>query len=309
MYKENQEILEIIDRSIKKSEIYIGKGKVATYIPELANVNPENFALSIVSVDGGLYEFGDTDTVFSMQSISKVISLIMALKDNDADTVFKKIGTEASKYKFNSVIPIDDKPSNPFINAGAITTSSLIKGDDILDKFDRTINMVRKLANSNDIRLIEEVYLSEMQTTDINRAIAYYLKSKEIFTDDAEKILDLYIRNCSIGLNSSQLAHIGAILANGGVSIDQSEEIISKEIVKTVISQMASCGMYEKSGQYLLEVGIPSKSGVSGAILGVVPGKYGICVYSPRLDESGNSVRGTNLLKILSNELDLNIFL
>ena len=148
-----------------------------------------------------------------------------------------------------------------------------------------------------------------MDTTDINRAIAYYLKSKGIFTDDAEKVLDLYIRNCSIGLTAKQLAHIGAVLANSGNDLDSQKEIIPKDIVKVAVAQMASCGMYEISGKYLQDVGIPSKSGVSGAILGVIPAKFGICVYSPRLDEAGNSVRGKNLLKILSEDLDLNIFL
>ena len=305
----NEDIIEKINQAIKKSEKYIGIGEIASYIPELANVNPENFAIALVDTHGHTYEFGDTDVVFSMQSISKVISLIMALKDNGYDKVFQKVGSERSQYKFNSVIPIDDKPANPMINAGAITTSSLIRGEDVIEKYDRILAMVKTLAASDDIGILEEVYLSEMDTTDINRAIAYYLKSKGIFTDDAEKVLDLYIRNCSIGLTAKQLAHIGAVLANSGNDLDSQKEIIPKDIVKVAVAQMASCGMYEISGKYLQDVGIPSKSGVSGAILGVIPAKFGICVYSPRLDEAGNSVRGKNLLKILSEDLDLNIFL
>lgn len=305
----NKDIIEKINLAIKKSEKYIGMGEIASYIPELANVNPENFAIALVDTQGHTYEFGDTDVVFSMQSISKVISLIMALKDNGYDKVFEKVGSERSQYKFNSVIPIDDKPANPLINAGAITTSSLIMGEDVIEKYDRILDLIKQMAASDDIGLLEEVYLSEMDTTNINRAIAYYLRSKGIFDDDAEKVLDLYIRNCSIGLTAKQLAHIGAILANSGKDLNSQKEIISKDIVKITVAQMASCGMYEISGKYLQDVGIPSKSGVSGAILGVVPGKFGICVYSPLLDQAGNSVRGKNLLKILSNDLDLNIFL
>ena len=169
--------------------------------------------------------------------------------------------------------------------------------------------MVKKLSDSEKIKFLEEIYSSEMETTDVNRSIAYYLRSKKIFSLDAEEVLDLYIRNCSIGINATELAHLGAVLANGGADLVTGDEMISRETVKIVLAQMASCGMYEESGEFLLNVGIPSKSGVSGAILGIVPGKCGICTYSPRLDESGNSVRGKNLLKILSKDLNLNIFL
>ena len=309
MFTDKEKTIKIIENSIEKSLVYANEGEVATYIPELANVNPKDFALSIVTVNGDEYKFGDYNKVFSIQSISKVISLIMALNDNSIDEVFEKVGTEPTKYKFNSLIPIDDMAANPFINAGAITASSLIKGKDLDEKFNRVISKIKKLSNSNNITFLEEVYKSEMETTDINRSIAYYLRSKKIFSLDAEEVLDLYIRNCSIGMNSTELAHIGALLANGGKDLATNAEIISKDSVKIVLAQMTSCGMYEESGRFLLEVGIPSKSGVSGAILGVVPGKCGICVYSPRLDKSGNSVVGKKLLKILSNDLDLNIFL
>lgn len=308
MFTDKEKTIKIIENSIENSLAYANEGEVATYIPELANVNPKDFALSLVTVNGDEYKFGDYNKVFSIQSISKVISLIMALNDNSIDEVFEKVGTEPTKYKFSSLIPIDDMAANPFINAGAITTSSLIKGKDLDEKFNRVISKIKKLSNSNNITFLEEVYKSEMETTDINRSIAYYLRSKKIFSLDAEEVLDLYIRNCSIGMNSTELAHIGALLANGGKDLATNAEIISKDSVKIVLAQMASCGMYEESGSFLLEVGIPSKSGVSGAILGVVPGKCGICVYSPRLDKSGNSVVGKNLLKILSNDLDLNIF-
>ncbi|KXB69162.1 MULTISPECIES: glutaminase A [Peptoniphilus] len=309
MFLKREEIVKKIEKSIKKSERFIGEGELATYIPELANVDPNGFALSIVTTTGDVYDFGDIDTVFSMQSISKVISLIMALKDNTIQDVFEKVGTEPTKYKFNSLIPIDDKPSNPLINAGAITTASLIVGKDVDEKFQRVLNLVKKLSDSEKITFLKEVYSSEMETTDVNKSIAYYLRSKKIFSLNADEVLDLYIRNCSIGINASELAHLGAVLANGGSDLVTGDEMVSKEAVKIVLAQMASCGMYEESGEFLLNVGIPSKSGVSGAILGIVPGKCGICTYSPRLDESGNSIRGKNLLKILSNDLNLNIFL
>ena len=146
MFLKREEIVKKIEKSIKKSERFIGEGELATYIPELANVDPNGFALSIVTTTGDVYNFGDIDTVFSMQSISKVISLIMALNDNTIQDVFEKVGTEPTKYKFNSLIPIDDKPSNPLINAGAITTASLIVGKDVDEKFQRVLNLVKKLS-------------------------------------------------------------------------------------------------------------------------------------------------------------------
>lgn len=309
MFLKREEIVKKIEKSIKKSERFIGEGELATYIPELANVNPNGFALSIVTTTGDVYNFGDIDTVFSMQSISKVISLIMALNDNTIQDVFAKVGSEPTKYKFNSLIPIDDKPANPLINAGAITTASLILGKDVDEKFHRVLSLVKKLSDSEKISFLKEVYASEMETTDVNKSIAYYLRSKKIFSSNADEVLDLYVRNCSIGINASELAHLGAVLANGGSDLVTGDEMVSRETVKIVLAQMASCGMYEESGEFLLNVGIPSKSGVSGAILGIVPGKCGICTYSPRLDNSGNSIRGKNLLKILSNDLNLNIFL
>lgn len=307
MLKEDN-IIEKIEKAMRVSEKYIGEGEVATYIPELANVNPDGFALSIVTVDGKVYEFGDLDTVFSMQSISKIISLTMALLDNGKELVFSKVGTEPTPYKFNSLIPIDDRASNPLINAGAITTASLIKGDDVDDRFDRVLTFVKKLAESEEVNFLYKVYNSEMKTTDVNRAITYYLKSKGIFEKPVEEVLDLYIRDCSIGIKATELARLGSVFANGGKN-SKGEQLISEDIVRIVLSQMASCGMYEESGRFLMEVGFPAKSGVSGAILGIVPGRCAIVTYSPRLDESGNSIRGKHLLDLLSDEIRLNIFL
>lgn len=174
----------------------------------------------------------------------------MALNDNSIDEVFEKVGTDPTKYKFNSLIPIDNIAANPFINAGAITTSSLIKGKNSDEKFNRVLAKIKKLSTSDNVVFMEEVYKSEMDTTDVNRSIAYYLKSKNIFSLNAEGVLDLYIRNCSIEMNSTDLAHIGAILANNGKDLKSDIEIISKNSVKIVLAQMASCGMYEKAEDF-----------------------------------------------------------
>ena len=308
MVKDIKMIEEMLEKAVKNSEGFKKSGEVASYIPELANADADNYGVALVMTDGKTVVKGDRDIKFSIQSISKVIDLIVATEDSGFEKVFSKVGTEPTEYKFNSIIPITDKAVNPLINAGAITTCSLIKGESVDEKFIRVMNRVRELSGSDDIVFLENVYNSEMQTTDINRSISYYLKSRNIIEGNAEEILDLYVRNCSIGVNTEQLARIAAVLANGGKSLDGKEQLISEEAVKVTLALMSSCGMYEESGRYLVKVGFPSKSGVSGAIMGIVPGKCGICTYSPRLDQSGNSIRGRIILEELSSTLDLNIF-
>lgn len=309
MFTKRKDIENKIIECIEKSKKYKGVGEVASYIPELENVDKDAFALSIVTTSGDVYNFGESEKIFSVQSISKIFTLIMALKDNTIDEVFSKVGTEPTKYEFNSLIPIDQRAANPFINAGAITTTSMIYGKSKEEKFGRVIELIDEMSQGGNFSFMEDIYKSEISTTDRNRAIAYYLKSKNIFNQNADEVLDLYVRICAIGANVETLARFGAVLANEGFDIESSNLIIPQNIVQMTIAQMASCGMYETSGEYLMKVGIPSKSGVGGGILGVVPNKCGICVYSPRLDKSGNSVVGKNLLKILSADLGLNIFL
>ncbi len=309
MFMKKEDIEKRIIECIEKSKKYKGVGEVASYIPELSNVDKDAFALSIVTTSGDVYNFGESEKIFSVQSISKIFTLIMALKDNTIEEVFSKVGTEPTKYEFNSLIPIEQRAANPFINAGAITTTSMIFGKNKEEKFERVIELIDEMSQGGNFSFMEDIYKSEISTTDRNRAIAYYLKSKNIFDQNADEILDLYVRLCAIGANTETLARFGAVLANEGFDINSSNLIIPQNIVQMTIAQMASCGMYETSGEYLMKVGIPSKSGVGGGILGVVPNKCGICVYSPRLDKSGNSVVGKNLLKILSADLGLNIFL
>lgn len=301
-------INERIINAIEKSKDYIGLGEPAGYIPELLNVDSDNFAFSLVTINGEAFTYGDREAIFSIQSISKVIDLIMALTDNNPSEVYAKVGSEPTKYEFNSLVPIGERAANPFINAGAITTTSMIVGKDNEEKFERILNTFRGMAKYEGSHLMEDVFSSEMQTTDRNKAIAYYLKSKGIFDQNPEEVLELYVKACSIGTNIEALATMGALLANKGYDIADRKMLIPEPIVQLVVSQMASCGMYENSGNYLMNVGIPSKSGVSGAIVGVVPGVCGLGVYSPRLDKTGNSIRGKELFKILSQDLGLNIF-
>lgn len=305
----NRELIcEKLENAIEKSKDYIGIGEPASYIPELLNVDSDNFAFSLVTTNGDAFNFGDENIVFSIQSISKIVDLIIALTDNNPQDVYEKVGSEPTKYEFNSLVPIGDRAANPFINAGAITTTSMIFGRDNEERFDRILNFYQTISDFKESKLMEDVFDSEMKTTDRNKAIAYYLKSKNIFTANPDEVLELYIKSCSISSNIEGLATMGAVLANKGYAVKNRDMLVPESIVQIVVSQMASCGMYENSGDYLMNVGIPSKSGVSGAIVGVVPGVCGLAVYSPRLDKTGNSVRGKELFKIISQDLGLNIF-
>lgn len=305
----NRELIcEKLEYAIEKSKDYIGMGEPASYIPELLNVDSDNFAFSLVTTNGDIFNFGDENIVFSIQSISKIVDLIIALTDNNPQDVYDKVGSEPTKYEFNSLVPIGDRAANPFINAGAITTTSMIFGRDNEERFERILNFYQRISDFKESELMEDVFDSEMRTADRNKAIAYYLKSKNIFTANPDEVLDLYIKSCSISSNIEGLATMGAVLANKGYAVKNRDMLVPESIVQIVVSQMASCGMYENSGDYLMNVGIPSKSGVSGAIVGVVPGVCGLAVYSPRLDKTGNSVRGKELFKIISQDLGLNIF-
>lgn len=305
----NRELIcEKLEYAIEKSKDYIGMGEPASYIPELLNVDSDNFAFSLVTTNGDAFNFGDENIVFSIQSISKIVDLIIALTDNNPQDVYDKVGSEPTSYEFNSLVPIGDRAANPFINAGAITTTSMIFGRDNEERFERILNFYQRISDFKESELMEDVFDSEMKTADRNKAIAYYLKSKNIFTANPDEVLDLYIKSCSISSNIEGLATMGAVLANKGYAVKNRDMLVPESIVQIVVSQMASCGMYENSGDYLMNVGIPSKSGVSGAIVGVVPGVCGLAVYSPRLDKTGNSVRGKELFKIISQDLGLNIF-
>lgn len=303
---------EIIDKSIEKNIHFSSEGKVANYIPKLSFANPNDVSVSILTCDGEFVNSFNNNVKFTIQSISKPIILIMALMDYGEEIVFSKVGKEPTGDSFNSIRRLDmandfKKPYNPMINAGAIAMSSLIKGKDNSDKIERILKFVRKLAHNEEIFVNEEVYISEKNTGDKNRALAYFLKDIKIL-DNVEEVLDLYFMHCSIEVTTKDLANIANVLACGGRCPKTNDVIIPRRIVRIVNTLMATCGMYDESGEFAVNVGIPSKSGVGGGIMSVVPGKMGIGVYSPSLDEKGNSVVGVKILEDISNELDLSIY-
>lgn len=282
-------------------------GKVADYIPELSLMPQELFALSCQPVKGGAVEVGDTGQYFTMQSISKILALALAIEDFGMDNVFRHVGMEASADSFNSLMRIEmtaSKPSNPFMNAGAIAVCSLIYKAYKGNAADRVFGMLHS-ATGSEPSYDDKIFASEKGTADRNRALAYFMKSMGLLHGNVEAVLDLYFTLCSIRCTSGDLAKLAAMIAAGGVSVVSGNRLMRKETVYTILGLMSTCGLYNGSGEFAVRVGLPGKSGVSGGIMAVVPGIMGIGVFSPALDDKGNSVAGIKALELLSGRLDL----
>lgn len=284
-------------------------GHVADYIPELGKVAPELFGICLVSMDGAAYCVGDFEQAFTIQSISKAFVYATALADKGKEYVARKVGVEPSGDAFNSISlqPKTGAPFNPMINAGAIATTSLVRGENTAAQWQRIETSLAAFMG-HDPDVDEAVCLSESETGHRNRAIAWMLKNFGIIEGDPMASVENYFRQCSVLVNCRDLAYMAATLANGGVHPLTGKRAMPAEHVKHVLSVMATCGMYDYAGSWLYEVGLPAKSGVGGGIIAVLPGHFGIAVFSPRLDEKGNSVRGIEVCKHLSRELGLNMF-
>ena len=303
---------KLLNNIIDKNKKYTEFGRVATYIPELKKANGNDLGICIIDKENNLYCSGQYKTKFTIQSVSKTIVLAMALMDNDWSYVFSKVGMEPSGDPFNSIMKLETdektKPCNPMINAGAIVATSLIKGNSLEEKEERMLSFFRKIAKNDSIKINKEVYESEKLTGDRNRAMAYLLKNDGVIEGDVDEILDLYFKQCSIEVDTVDLARIGLLFANYGVDIETNERVISENISRIVKTFMVTCGMYDASGEFAIKVGIPAKSGVGGGIMASVPKRMGIGVYGPALDAKGNSIAGLKILEDLSKELELNIF-
>ncbi|WP_319200395.1 glutaminase A [uncultured Ilyobacter sp.] len=302
---------ELLSNLVEKYKEYSINGKVADYIPGLSLADPSTLGIAVCCKDGECYSSGAGKELFTIQSISKVITLMLAIRDNGEDYVFSKIGMEPTGDAFNSIQKLETckthKPFNPLINAGAIAVSSLIKGESSERKFKRILDFIRKISENPDLSYDEEIYLGEKRTGNRNRSMAYFMKNEGIIEGDVEEALDVYFKQCSIKVSALDLAKIGLFLVNDGI-IKSGEKVVSTHTAKIVKSLMITCGMYDGSGEFAVRVGIPSKSGVGGGILSVAPGKMGIGIYGPALDEKGNSIAGIALLEALSKEMLLSIF-
>jgi len=302
----------VLNEVININRKYTNYGQVASYIPELKNAKRDDLGICIIDKDNNVYKAGSYNKKFTIQSISKPIILAMALMDNDWSYVFSKVGMEPSGDPFNSIMKLETndtkKPSNPMINAGAIVTTSLIKGSSSEEKEQRMLRFFRKLANNENIGINYDVYKSEKLTGDRNRAMAYLLKNDGFIDGDVEEILDLYFKQCSIEIDVVDLARIGINLAMYGKDIETGEQLIDERVSRIIKTFMVTCGMYDASGEFAIKVGIPAKSGVGGGIMASVPNTMGIGVYGPALDKKGNSIAGVKMLEELSNRYNLNIF-
>jgi glutaminase len=286
----------------------IPEGRVADYIPELGKADPGRFAIVLAAADGFTYEAGDSDTVFTVQSVSKPIVYALALEDHGLAAVQAKIGVEPSGDPFNS-IAFDERhnrPFNPMVNAGAITAASLIKGANHAERFARIIGIFERFMGRAP-QLDEAVYASERDTGHRNRAIAYLALNAGMIEGDVEDHLDLYFRQCSLQVTARDLAMAAATLANDGVNPITGRRAIKSEHVRAVLSVMSSCGMYDYAGEWQFDVGLPAKSGVSGGIMAVLPGQFGLGTYSPLVDAVGNSVRGVKICEALSRSFRLHL--
>ena len=303
---------ELLEQLIEECSSYTKEGALANYIPELTKADPSKLGAYIISSDGKHYYSGDYMHKFTIQSIVKTILLLQALLDNGIEAVSSKVGVESTGKPFDAINvsgeKLDSKHLNPMVNMGAILMCSLIKGDSYIEKFDRVLALTRELSGNPDIDIDENVYLSEKKWGNKNRALAYLLKSYSMLDDDVEEVLDCYFKACSISVTCKDLANIGFVLANRGKLPGSIERIIPANYTRYINAVLMTCGMYDGSGEFALRVGVPAKSGVGGGIMAAVPTKMGIGIYSPALDEKGNSVAGIHLLEKLSNQLYLSIF-
>lgn len=301
-------------REIMKQAIEIGRksislGETASYIPELGRVNKNQLGISIFTTDGVRESVGDSDVRFTIQSISKVITLAVALEKCSFQKVFEKVHMEPSGDAFNSLVKLDlssNYPYNPMINSGALAITSYLTP---LIDFEEMLAISRKLCMDEEITMNEDVYQSEMNHISRNKAIAYLLESKDIIAPGSvPETLDLYVRMCSLNVTAESLAGFGLILAQDGIHPVTGERVLDENVVKVVKTIMFTCGMYDGSGEFAVHVGIPSKSGVGGGILSVVNRRMGIGIFGPSLDPKGNSIAGNHILRHLSRELNLHIF-
>ena len=302
----------LLQEALSYGRPYTRYGKPASYIPELAKIDPNRLGVALCNLDGTMVTAGEVDAYFTMQSIAKVMSLILAIAQNGFEYVFTKVGMEPTGDAFNSMVRLDqltdNKPFNPMINAGAIAVASCIRGANLAERQQVCVDFARTLTDDPNVDIDFSVFRSEKATGYRNRAIINLMKSNGIIDGEVEEHLDLYFSICSITATCKDLAYFAAVLANNGVDPRSGEELIPLRVVKLARSLMVPCGMYDYSGGFAATVGMPSTSGVGGGILSCPIGKCGIGVYGPALDVKGNSVGGLKVLEYLSREMNLNMF-
>lgn len=286
----------------------LNEGAVAAYIPELATVDPDQLGAALASTHGVVHEAGDCDATFTIQSVSKPFVFALAVDALGLTEVIRHVGLEPSGEPFNAISleAASGRPLNPMINAGAIVTTSLMRGDTADEKFAVVRAGIERFAG-RDLAVDDDVYESEASTGDRNRALAYLTRSAGTLASTADVATNAYFRQCALTVNARDLAIMAATLATGGVNPVTEERVISEDAARWTMAVMTSCGMYDASGDWLVRVGLPAKSGVGGGIVAVQPGQFGIGTFSPRLDARGNSARGVATLELLSERHGLHM--
>jgi glutaminase len=285
------------------------EGEPATYIPELAAVDPDRFAIAAVTLDGQQILVGDLEQTFTIQSISKLLVYGLALELHGRDAVLSRVGVSPTGDSFNA-IELDEathRAPNPMVNAGAIAVTDLISGHSVDERVELMRSMYERYLGRRP-EIDHDVWASERATGHRNRAIAYLMLSQGIVGDDVEETLDLYFAQCSVLVTVADLAMIGATIANYGVHPLTGQQIVSREVTRDMLTVALTCGMYDYAGEWAYSVGIPAKSGVGGGILGMLPGAGGLATFSPRLDAIGNSVRGLRVFEGLSDTFEMHLF-
>ncbi|MFV9327378.1 glutaminase A [Citrobacter europaeus] len=286
-------------------------GKVADYIPALATYSPNNFAITIATVDGKIYQVGDVNKPFPMESLSKVFTMALAMEQHGPQVVLDKLGANATGMPFNSGLAVEltkGAPENPLVNAGAMSAVSLIEAKDKTDRWNKILDNLNVWADAK-LTVNEPVFQSEMETNQHNQALAKLMESYNSFYGNTDEAVEIYTRQCSVDITVEQLAKMGAVLANKGKSPFNGKQLLNEKYVPQVLAEMAIAGLYDGSGKWLYAVGIPAKSGVGGGMVAIVPGEYAIAVYSPPLDEAGNSVRAQKTIEYVAEATQANVFL
>ncbi|HET7627913.1 MAG TPA: glutaminase A [Bacillales bacterium] len=301
-----------LEDAIEECRLFAANGEVLSNLPGLNQTNQNHLGATIIKLDGETVSAGDCHDTITLQSCSKIISLLLALNDYGKERVFQTVGMEPMQDFFNSISHLemyeDQKPMNPMINAGAIAVASLIKGKSVEDRLERIIELLKKITDKEEIVMNKEVYEAEKQSGSRNRALAYFMKSTGTLVTNVEEALDLYFRFNAIEVDCYDLAKIALFFARGGVLPNSDEKIISARHLRTIEAIMMTSGMYNESGRFAVEAGFPCKSGVSGGIVGVVPNRMGIGVIGPAIDKKGNSTAGGALIRKLSLDFKLNLF-
>lgn len=306
-FEQLHQVASSVYNEVKENE----GGKNADYIPYLDNIDSNLYGLSIVTKDARMINLGDSDYVFGIESVSKVFTAILAMRQRGAQKILEDIGADATGLPFNSIMAIlleNSHPSTPLVNSGAIAAVSMVEPAGNSNKKWQAITEIFEELCGSHTKLIEELYESESKTNFNNRSIAWLLKRFERVYDDPEMALDLYTRQCSIGVSTTQLATAAATIAFEGLNPVSGKSVFDKKLAPKITSLMATVGFYEHTGNWMYECGLPAKTGVGGGIMAVAPGQFGIAAFSPRLDESGNSVRAQATIKAIANRLGVNIF-